>query len=323
MPRASSTARYLLLGDDAPQDNTQPEEQLSVLIVDEDAEAGRIVGGLVASDPAYRISYVESVRDALEFMEEQRVDVVLVDQDARDDRGLECAPLLHRASPRSALIVLSRVDSEAIGLQAVQQGAHDYLAKDGLDVVTLERSIRYATERQRMEDRLVRLAHFDTLTGLVNRLTFEERLRLTIARAIRRRTACAILRVDVDQFRVINRAFGRVAGDAVMVEIGTRLSACVREYDTVARIEEDEFGILLEDLSDWGRLDDVARRVNERVSAPLPVNDAILSVSAGVGVASFPGSAQSSVDLLRVAHEALSHAKEKGTGQVVVARRVR
>src|SRR5579884_3163437 len=165
-------------------------------------------------------------------------------------------------------VVLTGADDPALGLEAVQAGAQDFLAKRGVDRETLTRSIRYAIERKRSEVRLAEQALQDSLTGLPNRVLLLDRLNLALARAARRPTSVAVLFLDLDRFKTINDSLGHDAGDHLLLEIAGRLRASVRPGDTVARFGGDEFLILCEELTNEFEAIRVAERATQAIAAP-------------------------------------------------------
>src|SRR5215475_12201950 len=108
----------------------------------------------------FELMVVERLREALERLKTESFHIILTDLSLPDSQGLEASRALHDAAPSTAVIVLSGVDDETVALSAVREGAQDYLVKGRLDAHVLGRSIRYAIERQRAEDKLARSEAF-------------------------------------------------------------------------------------------------------------------------------------------------------------------
>ena len=169
------------------------------------------------------------------------------------------------------------------------------------------------TAQKVSEQRLFQLAHFDALTNLPNRQTFSERIRHAIAIATRRSTELAVVFVDVDHFKTINDSLGHDAGDLVLRVVAERISGCLRESDTVARIGGDEFVILLEEGGGaHDSFDTVADKLAKSVAKPITVNGIELYVALSMGICVFPQDGQDSETLLRNADTAMYRAKSSG-----------
>ncbi|KLN56467.1 putative diguanylate cyclase YegE [Variovorax paradoxus] len=183
-------------------------------------------------------------------------------------------------------------------------------ATRGIFSLSLDISALKAVERQ-----LSDLARFDTLTGLSNRLAFNEFLPGAIARAQRSGNALAVLFLDVDHFKTINDTLGHATGDGVLVEYARRLLASVRTTDTVARLAGDEFVVVLENVHTREAAVAVARKIVQQVgTAPFEVDGRSLNVTTSIGIA-FHQAADASVtaaDLLARADAALYRAKAAG-----------
>jgi diguanylate cyclase (GGDEF)-like protein/PAS domain S-box-containing protein len=170
------------------------------------------------------------------------------------------------------------------------------------------------SDLKRVEQQLQALARQDTLTGLLNRLAFNERLATALARGARHQTAVALAFLDVDRFKGINDTYGHAAGDAVLRAFAQRLVACVRAVDTVARLGGDEFVVILEDLHDTAHLPAIAEKIIREVAEPVTVDGVEVHVSTSVGIAVQrpAGAATDAEALLARADEALYAAKAGG-----------
>jgi diguanylate cyclase (GGDEF)-like protein/PAS domain S-box-containing protein len=168
------------------------------------------------------------------------------------------------------------------------------------------------TERKASEARIQFLAHHDMLTELPNRVLAEERFKLARSYASRADAKIALLFLDLDNFKAINDALGHSVGDHLLKIISRRLAKCVRQTDTVCRLGGDEFLIILTDIH---HLDDVAARANkflEQLPEPMEIEGQVLSVTASIGIAMYPGDAEDMEGLMKKADTAMFVAKDAG-----------
>ncbi len=172
-------------------------------------------------------------------------------------------------------------------------------------------SFRDITERIVASQRIEKLAHTDVLTGLPNRTLLAERVERALALATREGEPFALLLLDVDHFKHINDTLGQAFGDRVLVEIGERLAAGVRQIDTVARLGGDEF-VLLAQRTDAAGAEATARRVMEALQRPFTLDGLNFTVTASVGSALHPSDGASLDELLRHADAAMREVKASG-----------
>jgi len=187
---------------------------------------------------------------------------------------------------------------------------------------------RDVTDRARAQAALAHHTLHDHLTQLPNRALFLDRLRRTVLHAERHPEArFAVLFLDVDEFRVFNDSLGHRAGDDLLRQIASRLTSCLRETDTIARVETagtsvvdstvariggDEFTILVEGLHNPSDGIRISQRIQQKLAAPFEVEGAAVSVSVSVGIALPENQNQTHEDLLRDAEIAMYRAKQRG-----------
>ncbi len=167
------------------------------------------------------------------------------------------------------------------------------------------------SHQRESEDRLYRLAHFDPVTGLPNRMLFQDRLRQEIAHARRHRVRAAILYLDLDDFKGINERFGREVGDLLLERLTKRLESLLRSSDSIGRFGGDEFLILVE-LTNEGDYQVVADKVLAELSRPFELNGRQVSVTGSVGISLFPTHSSDDQELIRYADLAMYRAKIGG-----------
>ena len=169
------------------------------------------------------------------------------------------------------------------------------------------------SERKASEQRIHYLAHHDALTGLPNRFSCDERLTLSIQQARRQHDRVAVLFVDLDRFKNINDSLGHHVGDQLLCSVAARLSAGVRDGDTVSRLGGDEFIVILNNLShveEIGKL--IERRLMPAVCEPHVVDGVELYISCSIGVAIYPDDSDTIDGLKRHADSAMYQAKKLG-----------
>ena len=182
---------------------------------------------------------------------------------------------------------------------------------------TLLESLRVGHARERAEATIVQQAYHDGLTGLPNRRLLDERLRHEIARSDLSGRSGALLVVDLDRFKVVNDSLGRDVGTVLIRTLAQRLSAAVGGADTLARIDGDRFVVVLPDLADSTpaaahRARQGAEQLRARINEPCRIDDEDLTLSASVGIALFPGDADTPQALLHAAESAVRGAKQAG-----------
>jgi diguanylate cyclase (GGDEF)-like protein len=162
------------------------------------------------------------------------------------------------------------------------------------------------------EKHLDYLAHYDALTGLLNRNGFLGELDAVLRRADRAEGKAALLFVDLDNFKLVNDTLGHDAGDELLHEAAKRLRARLRTTDIVARLGGDEFTVVIESLSSPDQARIVAQMVVQELSAPFSIGGRPVYVGASVGISLFPDDAITGTDMLRNADAAMYRAKTKG-----------
>lgn len=187
--------------------------------------------------------------------------------------------------------------------------------KDVRGTITHYSGIFYdITERKAIEDRLERLAHYDTLTGLPNRPLLHDRLDQAIARAVRDDTKVALLYLDLDHFKAINDSLGHHGGDELLKMVAHRIKDNVRAVDTVARFGGDEFVVLVPDIKETDSAALVAKKIIEALTQPCRIEGREIIVSPSIGISVYPDDHHNPETLLKHADHAMYSAKHHGCG---------
>jgi diguanylate cyclase (GGDEF)-like protein/PAS domain S-box-containing protein len=168
------------------------------------------------------------------------------------------------------------------------------------------------TERKRLEQETRHLAEHDFLTGLPNRVLFQDRLQQALATAQRKRSQVAVLFLDLDRFKAINDIHGHDIGDAVLREVASRLVHCVRSVDTACRQGGDEFVLMLADIGEAEHAAHVAATIMHAVESIHAIGAIELALSASIGISLYPTDGQDIDTLFKHADVAMYHAKQNG-----------
>ena len=180
------------------------------------------------------------------------------------------------------------------------------------------------SERKEFERQITHQAFHDSLTGLPNRSLFRERLGRALERAKRRPDYhFAAMLIDLNKFKWVNDSLGHQAGDALLVEIASRLGTCVRRVDTVARLGGDEFAVLLEEFRTSKEVVTVANRIQKEICRPFLWSDKEILSGASVGIVLHTKEYLRAEDVVRDADIAMYKAKERGKGHLVFHNRMR
>ncbi|MBT8764456.1 EAL domain-containing protein [Desulfohalobiaceae bacterium Ax17] len=168
------------------------------------------------------------------------------------------------------------------------------------------------TAIKQTEEKLELLAHYDFLTGLPNRLLFNDRLRQTILRARRNQSRFGLIYLDLDGFKLINDSLGHIIGDQMLKVVGQRLKKIIRETDTIARLGGDEFGLIITDIEEPSILASIAQKIKETISEPFRIRGYELFITVSIGITIYPDDGRDEVTLMQNADSAMYQAKSEG-----------
>lgn len=285
-----------------------------VLVVDDDRSTRSALctvlqrNGFVVTEAADGSEVADEVR-------RMRPDVILMDALMPVMDGFTACALLQK-SPEGreipVLMITALEDSASIE-RAFAAGASDYIPKP-LHLAVVNQRVRRLVDATRTQRRVRHLAYHDALTGLPNRLQFNDHLNRCIERVEDAAQSLALLYLDLDRFKFVNDTLGHEIGDKLLKKVASRIRACVRGSDCVARLGGDEFAIIIDDLPSHNVASTTAQKICNSVKAPFEIDGHDIVVSASVGIALFPGDGMDSSALLRRADTAMYRAKKKSSG---------
>lgn len=293
-----------------------------LLVEDSENDATLVIENLREGgyEPDYiRVDSAKGLTDALE----RDWDLVIADYTMPGFSGTSALSIVRDRGLEVPFIFVSGTIGEEIAVEAMKNGADDYIIKNNLNrlIPAINRELRDAQvrrERSKAEERIRHLAYYDSLTDLPNRTLFQNRLEMAVANALRMRSPLSVLIMDLDGFKEINDTMGHLMGDAVLREIGHRLQAELRESDTVARLGGDEFAVMLPGVGQTGA-ELAARKLIAAVQEPLTIEGLNLDVHGSVGIAISPEHGTEAEVLVQRADVAMYVAKGDRSSCVVYA----
>ena len=168
------------------------------------------------------------------------------------------------------------------------------------------------TERKQLEDQLLKMAKYDSLTGLANRTLFHEFLQSSMDRSDRYQKNTAVMFLDLDHFKEINDQLGHEAGDQLLTSVAVRLESCIRKVDMVARLGGDEFAVVLDDVRSQADASIVAQKILTVLTEPHDLGNTARKVGTSIGIAFYPENGNDADSLVKAADEAMYMAKKQG-----------
>jgi diguanylate cyclase (GGDEF)-like protein/PAS domain S-box-containing protein len=270
-----------------------------VLLLDEDLKIGYTTGSsspILGRAPGDLAGL--SFADLLDPTERDRVEAALRETVAHSGVSAKLEHRLRRSGggwSQSETIVSNLLDTPGIG--------------------ALVLTVRDVTQRKGLEDQLRELAFHDPLTGLPNRTLFQERLGESLERWRSMGEPCAVMLLDLDNFKYVNDSLGHAVGDELLKQVAERITLAVRAEDTVARAGGDEFTLLLGGLADAEAALEAGARLMKALTATLWVHGREVTPKASIGIALAGSHGISADELLRNADVAMYRAKAQGRGR--------
>jgi two-component system, cell cycle response regulator len=257
------------------------------------------------------IVHCDTLKQALESLAGGRPDVVLIDLGLPDAQGLEAVRRIHDAAPEVPLVVLTVLNDESLGMQALKEGAQDYLIKTHIDWRTIWRALCYAIERQRVQVELFNLSFSDDLTGLYNRRGFLTLTHHQIKLSHRTGKSFLVAFIDLDGMKQINDTFGHQEGNHALVETANILRDSFRQCDILARIGGDEFAVFVADATQ-DNIDTVRQRVRQKLELCNADPSRRYNLSFSVGIVPANGSEECDLEEILMRADAAMYEQKQG-----------
>ncbi|MCB9527787.1 MAG: response regulator [Myxococcales bacterium] len=272
------------------------DNRIRVLLVEDDPQDVVITRRALARTGAVEVdlTHVDRLAALPDAVERGMPDVVLLDLTLPDCAGLDTLTRARSLLDDVPMIVLTGLDDEQLGVEALRQGAEDYVRKGTAEMATLERSVRYALERRAFRERDGSDGLYDARTGLPTRTIFVDRLTMAMRRADLGTASLAVALVRLDELHRVAGQHGQLAADIFERALLKRLTSALRLADTLAVFGEGEYACIIEGPLDAAHPDALARLLGRACGEPVQVPTIgagaieIRPRAAAIGVALYP-----------------------------------
>lgn len=295
---------------------------IRLLLIEDELDFARALQERLSKgiEQPFCVDWADRLETGLERLAKDGADLILLDLTLPDSHGLDTFIRTRLHAPETPVVVLTASDEDAMALEAVRNGAQDFLIKGQGDAKFLVRTIRYAIERHRLQVTLRRLVLFDDLTGLYNRRGFFTLAQQHLKLARRSRRGSWVMFADLDGLKQINDTFGHQAGDLALVKVAEILRQTFRSSDVIGRVGGDEFPILaIEAKPDSVQI--LVGRLQERLDEFNRHSHLQYGLSLSVGTARLDPEATNSVEeVVAKADEAMYERKRSKASHLPVRR---
>jgi len=326
-------------------ENVFPEnpQDLMILVVDDQPGELRILSRIL-KQKKYQVVVASNGPQALELLQHQWVHVVIADHHMPGMTGTELLRTVAKLYPYTVRIMLTGETGVTTLLPAVNSGAIDKLLTKPWDPETIFSSISTIARLRRLEidndklnktlclrneelrelnqhlevrieakaKALVRAIHYDAVTGLPNRSLAADRLAQTLNYARRVLQPVVVLMIGIDRLKIINNSLGHNAGNELLCAFAGWLRAEISENDIVARLEGDEFAVIIQGANSLDKLQQLTKRMTERLGNSFQVSQREIYMTISAGISQFPADADSVDELFRAAGWAMQSARDAG-----------
>ena len=289
-------------------------KDMTILYVEDDKDVKEHIK-VVLKDDVKELYIASNGEEGLELYSQKNPDIIITDINMPKMDGLSMLKQIRQIDHDIPVIVLTAYDDKKNILDAINTGSDGFLVKPiELDILydKLIHIAKILNKKSKKKQELYRLAHFDNLTKLPNKLLFEVRLEKALSISIRNKKNLALFFIDIDNFKYINDTFGHEAGDRVLQYVAKNIKGIIRTEDTFCRRSGDEFLLLVEDVTSKDSLEHLAKKILHSVSEPVLYKNDSIVVTLSVGISHFPLDTNSPDEIMHQADMAMYRAKHNG-----------
>jgi diguanylate cyclase (GGDEF)-like protein len=311
----------------------EEEQRYKLLLIEDDAEFSHNLQ-LRLSREKWRpmnVRCAQTLQEAVHILQDEAFSIILLDITLPDCRGLDTYQKIHRISNNTPIVILTGWDDNELALEAVRNGAEDYLVKSDVEGKTISRVLHHAIERNGIKKELAhvscqlretnlhleKMTILDPLTELLNRRGFQQALTREVQWSTRHKTDFLAMILDVDHFKSINDSLGYAVGDILLREVANILRKSTRMTDHLARIGGDEFVLLMPETSFEDGMKVVERiRLAIMDTTFMVMKEEKITITASAGLMRVHKQTMSIDELLARIHPLLKKSKNEGGNKI-------
>lgn len=293
-----------------------------ILVIDDEASIRKALQiGLTSEE--FEVDLASDGVSGIHLGQQGSYDVLIADLCLPDMNGLDVIKQIKASSPSIIPIIITGKGSMQSSLEAIRLEVSDYIEKP-LSLAAIKSAIARCLEKRALtakvaETRARQKLLSDSLTGLPDRSQFIDRLEHALNREQAHEGAgFAHILIGIDRFKIVNEVYGHVIGDKVLIEVASRLRDCIATTDIAARMNGDEFAVLIDNADNYDMVMAEAERIKGSIERPILVDDTKINLTISVGIVMRRRFYESSDDVFRDAEMALSSCKNQGGGLIKV-----
>lgn len=292
--------------------------EFKILIIDDNEEDQFVYTRyLTRAFGKINITTVSTAGSGILFLKENKVDCILLDYNLPDTNGIKCLQRIKQEFDiLIPIIMLTGEGNEKIATEAIRSGATDYLIKGEIAESMLKQAVlnaiekgALATQLHEQEKKITHIAYHDYLTGLSNRLHFDQLSLKVLERAQKNKSKFSIILSDLDRFKQINDSLGHDAGDMLLQEIANRFKKILVNSEGFARLGGDEFILLIENVE---QTQQIAEAIVDSLHSPFIIKGQSITVTISQGISIYPDDGNTVYELFKNADIAMYQAKSLG-----------
>jgi len=294
---------------------------LVILYVEDDLYTQELIK-TIFEDEVKEFYQAYNGQEGLEIYNDKKPDIVLTDIKMPIMDGLEMSRKIKSSNKCQPIIITSSFDDRDTLFEAVNLGIDCFTPKP-LDIDMIREKLNFIASslesRKRIEEdqneqisTLYKLAHFDSLTGLLNRTNFNIKLKNAKDKAMKNNSIFMLLFIDLDNFKQVNDTYGHQVGDEILKSFAINVKKVIRHEDTFARISGDEFVLIIENISNKAYIDDLSKKILEVSCVPISIAADKINVTCSIGISVYPNDTKDIKQLVDFADIAMYNSKKSG-----------